>query len=356
MIRLRFLVGWLAPLALLAAEPASAATPLSDDPALQALIRDALAKNPDLARARLVLDAERERVPQAGALPDPTVSFGWQNAGLLPGQDAMGLTYATLMASQPLPYPGKRAARQRVAAAAAVAGQQGLERLRLRLRAGVERGYVGLLLLRAQGRLQRDQLTLWRQAVDRAKARAAVGQGSQADVLRAQLELARLEQGRVRLASEATLRVLALTRLAGRPADQAIDSGLALDEVPLPTVASDVVAGNDSASPELAAARAGVTLADLQADVARLDRQPDFAVQAGVMPKLAGWPMWQVGVSVSLPAWSAKKQDKALTEAQFRAEAGRRAQDDVRQLLAWRTRERQERLRLALEQTDWRDR
>ena len=52
-----------------------------DDPVLSALVSETLARSPDHARAVADVSAERERVPQAGALPDPTLVLGIQNDG-----------------------------------------------------------------------------------------------------------------------------------------------------------------------------------------------------------------------------------------------------------------------------------
>ncbi len=66
-------------LALAAGAPLAArgeTAPAGDDPVLGGLVREALEHSPELARGQAELAAERERIPQAGALPDPTLSLG----------------------------------------------------------------------------------------------------------------------------------------------------------------------------------------------------------------------------------------------------------------------------------------
>ena len=87
-----------------------------DDPLLTSLIQEALAGNPDLAQAKVLVDADRERIPQAQALPDPTLSLGIQNDSfnkIEVGQ--METSFYQVMVTQPLPWPGKRALRGEVA-------------------------------------------------------------------------------------------------------------------------------------------------------------------------------------------------------------------------------------------------
>ena len=67
-------------------------------------------------------------------------------------------------------------------------------------------------------------------------------------------------------------------------------------------------------SPELAGAHASVKQTEKLLDLAKLDRRPDFAVTAGLMPRGVLDPMWQVGVSISLPIYGHTKQQRAVAE------------------------------------------
>jgi len=152
-----------------ATAPAPAA---DDDPFLQALIQEAMTRNPDLAQARTLVDADRERVPQAGALPDPSLSLGIQNDGFKKievGQ--METSYYQLMVTQGLPWPGKRNLRSQVADLNARATEAGVERTRLTVVADLRRAYTGLLLLRSQSRLLEEQAVFLQQAEATARSR-----------------------------------------------------------------------------------------------------------------------------------------------------------------------------------------
>ena len=58
----------------------------------------------------------------------------------------------------------------------------------------MKRAYYGLLLSRELLALIREQEEIWRQIEGVARARYAVGQGAQQDVLRVQVEVTRVEQ------------------------------------------------------------------------------------------------------------------------------------------------------------------
>ncbi len=53
----------------------------SPDVSLQELVREALERSPDVQMAHRMVDSRQARVPQAGALPDPTLMYGVLNEG-----------------------------------------------------------------------------------------------------------------------------------------------------------------------------------------------------------------------------------------------------------------------------------
>ena len=53
----------------------------NDDPVLSSLIDEALKNSPEIQASYARIEAARQRIPQAGSLPDPQFSFGYQNEG-----------------------------------------------------------------------------------------------------------------------------------------------------------------------------------------------------------------------------------------------------------------------------------
>ena len=338
---------WLIPLAGWAQaqvplDPPPAQSPAADDPLLASLIQEALTRNPDLAQARTLVDAERERVPQARALPDPTLTLGIQNDSfnrIEVGQ--METSYYQVMVTQPLPWPGKRAMRGEIAQLGAQATEASTERTRLTVEADVRRGYTSLLLIRSQLRLLEDQALFLKQAEATARSRYEVGQGSQADLLRAQLERTRLDQTRAQLLAQERTSLAVLNRLRGMTPDTLIPTQRTLEQVPDPQpVAPDFQAQAEARSPELKAARLGIQQAQRSLDLARLDRHPDFSVSAGYMPRGGLEPMWTASVGITLPLWQKNKQKRAVAEQEYRQTASNWDVERVRCLLAQRVQER----------------
>ena len=333
---------------LLAAPAAHADLP--EDVGFASLLRDAMARNSDLEVAREQIQAARQRAPQVSNLPDPMVSLGYQNDGFtsLPW-GTMPTTYFALMVTQSIPYPGKREARVRAADAGVALAQARIGRLTRSLEADVARGYVGLLLARGQLRLLDAQDALWKKAEALARTRYEVGQGSQTDVLRAQLQRTRLRQAQVAAQTEVHARRIELNRLALRPLDADVATPQRLEDLPLPTPLPDAVTMTLQQSPDLALAELAVQQAGRRVELAQIESKPDLAVTAGLMPRGRLEPMWQLALSTSLPLHAGVRREHAVAEGQHQRAAESQAAEGLRQTLVWRTQERQLQLAAALE-------
>jgi outer membrane protein TolC len=317
-----------------------------DDPVLQALIAEALARNPEVAAAEAAIKAAHARPGQASALPDPMVSMTYTNDGWAPSLGSMSMTTLGLMVSQDLPYPGKRQQRMDLAMSEARQSEPPLARARLAIEAAVTRAYYGLLLARELTELTSQQRELWREIEAVARARYAVGQGAQQDVLRVQVEVTRIEQRAIEQASEAELRLAELNGLLARPIDARLETSATLVLRPLTTSLPNVIDHARTVSPELAAARLAVATEHSVLALARLDFKPDFSIQAGYMNRGGLAPMWLAGVGVSWPFNKAKRKS-AVAESQLRAERDSRVIDSIDLQLRVRTQERYTRARTA---------
>ena len=183
-----------------------------------------------------------------------------------------------------------------------------------------------------------EQALFLEQAEALARTRYEVGQGSQGDLLRAQLERTRLQQAVWSLEAEERSAVAVLNRLRQHEPGDPIPTTAVLADLPEPTALSPEAV--EARSPELASARATVKQTEKLLALAKLDRRPDFAVTAGVMPRGAFDPMWQVGVSISLPIYGRSKQQRAVAEHEHHRQGQGSEVESVRTLLRQRTEER----------------
>ena len=322
--------------------PASSATAEVD-----ALVAEALARNPDLAAARGQVAAARARVSPAGALPDPVLTVSYENDGATPSLGVEPMTRLQFMAVQAFPFPGKLGLQERVAKADAERAAMRPSRVALSLEADVRRAYADLLEARENLRLVDEQAEAWRQTEEVVRTRYSAGMGTQQDVLRAQSERTRLLQQRRRDEAAEARAVVELRRLLDRPADAPVPTARRLvpGESLLTPPAADFLKRALEETPELREAAAAKERSRLAEEVARHNLRPDFVASAGYMNRGSLPMMWAAGVGVSVPLWAGKKQRPLIVEAQSDLESASATEQSLRRQALARTEERLIRVR-----------
>ena len=318
---------------------------------LDAIVAEALANAPETAAARAEVEAAQFRVVPARTLADPMVSATYQNDGRGFSLGSAEGSFAGVMASQSIPWPGKLHLAGKIAESEAREIERGMSaRTALTLEARVRNAWYDLVLARAIDRILEDRRNAATQIEASVRERYAAGLAVQQDVLRAQVELARLDEQKAEQAAIVTSRVAELNRLAGAPQDRAITTPDQLpDDSTLPAL-DELIAAAAARSPELAASREGIETWKIRAELAKKNFLPDFSVNAGSMYR-GGFemgPMWQVGVGVSLPVWIERRQQNQLAEAQAIVRGRTAESDAVARELELRTRERVAQLDAAL--------
>ena len=310
-----------------------------DDPVLQTLIDEALARHPGIQAVHSTIAAAGTRAEQARAYPNPMMSTTFTNDGWVPSLGSMPMTTLGFMVSQELPYSGKRDLRAKLATAEARQLEPSMTRVRLSIEASVKRAYYALLLARELQTLTDEQRIVWRQVESVVRTRYAIGQGAQPDVLRAQTELARVEQRAIEQATEVRIRLAELNQLRARPLDTPIVTASRLSVRALEASAEEAVKNALAISPELEAARRSIDADRAALEVARRAFKPDFSVQGGYMNRGGLDPMWVAGFGVSWPI-SKKARESAVAEAEIRAQGDGSVEEAMALQLAFRTQER----------------
>lgn len=314
-------------LAVLASLPAAA-----DD--VDTFIEQALKTIPELQAAQADVVAAQERVPQAQAWPDPMLQVGVQNDGFRRWQVGVNeMSWVSFMASQTIPFPGKTSGE--VEAARVVQVKARVERVRLSTIAEVRRSVVALQLARARLGVLDASRKVAEQGIAIAKVKLESGEGTQADVLRATVELGRLAQQQRRLEFEALAATQALNRLRGVKEEVGALSALTL---PSPTLTAMEPA------PELDDARASKLEAEQQVTLAGKTALPDVSVSAGVMVRGSLEPMWTVTVGAPVPVVGLGRRQHAIDEARAMVAAAERRLEAVTQQLELASTQRQSEL------------
>lgn len=292
-------------------------------PALAPLIAEALQNNPELRAAAKETEAADQRVRPAGALEDPMLEAGLLNAPIQPfSLSSEDMTMKMLGLSQKLPYPGKRALREQVAAKDAEALNYGLRETSNRIVRDVKLAYFDLALTDETVRLLKSNRQILEQFLGVAESRYAVGQAAQADVLKAQSQLGRMNEELLRIERERPVTEAELARLLGRRADAA---PIAVELPDLREIALNLEALQQSAlyeRPQLLGLQSAIERSTKALELARKEKQPDFDVRFSYGQRdknPLGVPREDVvslTVAMNLPVWRADKIEPRIAEAQ----------------------------------------
>lgn len=261
--------------------------------------RIALARSPRIAAALARVEGAREAAEVAAAparpqarlsgyreqirtVPGPPLTLGLF-AGAFTGQNLLqteaveyGDTTAQLEVRQLLFDGGQVEARIAEARAAQGQAEAALVGAAQALQLDVRRAYLDVLQARSQERLVAQAEEVARQERERATARFEAGAAARADVVFAEVPVARAELDRVRVQQSVGASLAALNRLLGLP----LDTPLALAE---PGPAEPIPGTVAQAEAEARTARAEVRQAEAGVEAARRGRE---AADAGNDPQL----------------------------------------------------------------------
>lgn len=270
------------------------------DPVLDELLQ-AAERSPDLVAARAQAAAAAQQSVLAGALADPVLALSYANDGWAPSLGARDMSALQFMWTQAFPAPGKRKLRSARAESESQLEGARAETTRRALRVAVKRAYALLRLSRGLLMLTRQQAGLLTEVEGVVRARYAAGQGGQQDVLRAQIELTRVEPTLDAQQAETVQRLQELNRVVGRALAMPLDTPAELELRSVGPNDDTWLAQVRRQSPDLTSAELQNVTGRADVELARSEFKPDWALQASYATRGRLDPMWQAGVALNLP-------------------------------------------------------
>ena len=266
--------------AFLAAAPRVAAqVPGGGQPVrLGAVYQELRGASPRLAAADALSAAARARIPAAGLPPDPQIQLGLMNYSLpgLAPMDNVGMQQLQVM--QMLPVGGKLGLSKGIAQSRASAQQERADEVWWESRAQAAMAFYELYQADEGLSVMRETLRLLDDIRRTAEAMYRVGEGRQPDVLRAQVEIARMTEDTLRMQAMRSAAAARLNALLNREQAASIESPV-LPEFPAAVPALDSLERAAYASrPMLNAAAAELKAASQMSRLARRELIPDLQV------------------------------------------------------------------------------
>lgn len=283
---------------------------------LDDLLKQALERNPKIRAAGYEADASSFRIPQERSLPDPMVGLGLKNMGFpefTVGKEVMsgiGLSF-----SQAIPFPGKLRLKGEIAEKAFERQKQVRNSVVLGVLKDVKTAYFELYALHKSIAILEEQKTLMQKAQELTETMYSVGSGAQSEVLKAGVEVSRMDEMITPMAEMIKALDARINLLLDLPADSPL--GMPQDQgiESLPMSLEEIKKAADANSPMVKEASLMVEEGGKMVDLSRKERSPNFVVGGGwdFKGRLTG--MYEVMVGVEIPLYLKTKQAKMLEES-----------------------------------------
>ncbi|HMA61645.1 MAG TPA: TolC family protein [bacterium] len=299
---------------------------LSAKPTLSDYVRFGLTNNPDIQAAYQRYKSEYEKINSASKLPDPVLSLGYFLRSI---ETAVGPQEYKLGLMQPLPFFGKLKLKEEIQSTRARQAYQNLSKKMNSNRHQIKSTYYDYYYLKNAIDITQDQIRLLEQWEGQIESKFKTGQSSYPDLIKAQIELLKLEDDlKSLLDNRKVLRAQFKTVLN---VDSLSDIYISDDfKIEYPDTSQNFLTEIKKYNPDFQNARNAVKIQKKAKKLARLQYYPDFAIgfdyiltgdkyTGGTQVKESGKDPLVVKFSISLPLWWKKTQSK-VKAAHFRQE------------------------------------
>ena len=296
------------------------ALPAADLPTpLSSLLDEATRSNPDIQAIRLGWQAATQVPSQVSTLPDPQVTLQHFSVGSprpFAGYSNSDFAYIGFGISQDLPYPGKLKLKGEAALQDAAISRNKLEAVRRTVLQQVKEAYYQIAYVQQTLEVLDRNGKLLEQLEKMADSRYRVGEGSQQDILKSQLERTKLLREVAHHHELMNTQQALLRKLLNRPPGSPDISTEPLVETPLTYTSDELLARVRTENPEVLGQQETVKKQSLQVEIARKDRYPDFSVQ--YMWQHTAEPFrdyYMLSFSARIPIYRRRKLNPQMTQA-----------------------------------------
>ena len=337
--------------------PAQPSAPLS----LEDCVEIALSTHPEVRLAAQRVQEAQGKLRQARSLNLPQVDFdtSWTEYEWLPPnkQKILGAgttdVYSEVALRQLLYSGGRNQALLDQARLDLLGAHEELRRVRQSVVFQVTKAFFSLQEAQEVLKSQREAVNQIQAHLDIARKRLTVGTAKELDVLKAEVQLADVQQASIAAENRVAVSRMALNVAMGRPPDTPLETTQSTAAPSVVAAACPSLEEVLPAHPEWIQGELTLRRAEAGLTVAESLSRPDLALQASYNLEGGSFPPdidnWNVGLRVSIPLWDSGNAAGAKGAARARIEQARTGQELLRQRLGLRLEEAQVAIRDAQE-------
>lgn len=283
---------------------------------LDSLIEEGLKNNPQILAAKKRFEAQEAKISQAFSLKDPTLEFGYDQ--MIPKMTGMDSPMRTYGVSQEVPFPTKLFLRRKIAIKEANMAYQDYKEKERSVIQELKSIYAELFLIYRSIEINQENKALLEQFATSAARRFSLGQVSQQDALKAQVEIAKISNELIILEQERQIAQAKLNILLNRDPREELGIPTIGVKSKLTLSLEELYNITKENRPELLSYRYAVQKGKASYSLSKQEYFPDFMVKYERQVTNGDAGPWRGMLGVTFPLWFWQKQNYAVK--QMRAE------------------------------------
>jgi cobalt-zinc-cadmium efflux system outer membrane protein len=280
----------------------SAGSPSNHTFSLREVLDLALDHNPLIPAGKATVEQHLGSQQIAQAYPNPSVNVQSGRGTILDPSNGEKLTERYVTMSQPLEWPGKRAARQKAADAGVQSAQAALQETRLHLTASVKQSFYQLLLAQQHKALLAKTLTTVERLGKAVGSRVKAGEAAPFENIKVQVEILKVRKNMTHALGELQSARAQLYALTGGKLDQHFSIQGEFSTVPKSLNVEELSQFALDSHPRLRKLQKAVEKAKHQYTQQKEARIPDLVI-SGSYQRDAGRESFLGGLTIPLPLW-----------------------------------------------------
>ncbi len=283
---------------------------------LDTLVNELLEKNPAILAAQRAVDASRARITPARTLPEPIVSI--ETMGklvppiLMEGDPSSARVFRF---SQEVPFPGKLKLQGQMASAEAEAQRWGYENVRRETVAELKSAYYELFLAKKLTTVVENSRKLLVQFAEISESQYKVGKGAQQDVIKADVEVSKLEDRLAELERDIGSAQARINTLLYRPPDTPVAVPTDISTPTLAYTLDELYKKAERNNPQVRMNQKGIERSEYDVSLAKKAFYPDFEGEFSYFNRRDLPEMYGLKFSAKIPLYFWRRQRPELEAA-----------------------------------------
>ncbi len=282
---------------------------------LRNLISEALLNNPGLRSIEQQLESSKLRIPQAGAWPDPSLSLNIANFPISRTDFTIEpMTQKQISLNQTIPFPGISTLKEQIASKESEISDHRVKDSKNNIVKNVSQAFYDIYLIDKSISITLKNNQILNDFITIASKKYEAGRGLQQDVLKAHVEMSKLLDKLIVLRRDRKAVTAQLNALLNRPVGTNLGP---VEEQSHQAVELDVLSLQQTAAVNyhmLMIGKAEIQRRETVSALAGKQYWPDITLDVTYGQRQTRRDFFSAHVTVKLPLWQSRKQDKNVEE------------------------------------------